>query len=114
MSPLKGFAVTPFAVICFTAGAVSAQASSFESFVKSYYDAEYAAHPVAATSAGIHDYDSKVDDLSASGVALSGARLHQALASLQAMDPHGLSPRDRDDREALIGHIKGELLDDEA
>jgi uncharacterized protein (DUF885 family) len=113
MSPLKGFAVTPFAVICFTAGAVSAQASSFESFVKSYYDAEYAAHPVAATSAGIHDYDSKVDDLSAAGLARNDARLHEALAALEAMNPQQLSPGDRNDREVLIGRIKGTLLDDE-
>lgn len=103
-----------FAVSLFSTYAASAPTASFESFVKSYYDGEYAAHPVTATSAGIHDCDSKLDDMSASGVALTGARLHQALASLQAMDPHGLSPGDRDDREALIGHIKGELLDDEA
>jgi hypothetical protein len=103
-----------FAVSLFSTYAASAPTASFESFVKSYYDGEYAAHPVTATSAGIHDYDSKLDDMSASGVALTGARLHQALASLQAMDPLGLGPRDRDDREALIGHIKGELLDDEA
>ncbi len=103
-----------FAVSLFSTHAVSAPTASFESFVKSYYDGEYSAHPVAATSAGIHDYDSKLDDMSASGVALTGARLHQALATLQAMDPHRLSPGDRDDREVLIGHIKGELLDDEA
>src|SRR5579863_4904777 len=103
-----------FAVSLFSTYAVSAPTASFESVVQSYYDGEYAAHPVAATSAGIHDYDSKLDDMSASGVARNGVRLHQALATLQAMDPHGLSPGDRDDREVLIGHIKGELLDDEA
>src|ERR1700723_4152185 len=111
---MKTFAAAGLVVIFIAAHAVPAEAPSFESFVKSYYDGEYAAHPVAATSAGIHDYDSKLDDMSASGVALTGARLHQALATLQAMDPHGLGPWDRDDREALIGHIKGELLDDEA
>ena len=102
-----------FAIILLSAHAVSAQTTSFESFVKSYYDGEYAAHPVAATSAGIHDYDSKVDDMSADRQARNSARLHEALATLQAMDPHGLSPGDRDDREVLMGRIKGTLLDDE-
>jgi len=102
-----------FAVSLFSAHAVSATTASFESFIKSYYDAEYAAHPVAATSAGIHDYDSRVDDMSADGQARNDARLHQALATLQAMDPRRLSPGDRDDREVLIGRIKGTLLDDE-
>lgn len=95
------------------AHAVSAQTASFEGFVKSYYDGEYAAHPVAATSAGIHDYDSKVDDMSAAGQARNSARLHAALATLQVMDPQQLSPGDRDDREVLMGRIKGTLLDDE-
>ena len=111
MLQMKTFAVAVLAVIA--ARAVSAQAASFESFAKSYYDGEYAAHPVAATSAGIHDYDSKVDDLSADGQARNDARLHEALAALQAMNPKQLSSADRDDREVLMGRIKGMLLDDE-
>jgi uncharacterized protein (DUF885 family) len=102
-----------FVIMLFGARAVSAQTASFESFVKSYYDGEYAAHPVAATSVGIHDYDSKVDDISAAGQARNSARLREALARLQAMDPHRLSPGDRDDRDVLMGRIKGTLLDDD-
>ena len=63
-----------FAVSLVSTHAVSAPAASFESFVKSYYDGEYAAHPVAATSVGIHDYDSRVDDMSADGQARNSAR----------------------------------------
>ena len=81
--------------------------------MKSYYDGEYAAHPIAATSAGIHDYDGKLDDMSAAGQARNDARLHEALAALAGMNPQPLSPGDRDDREVLIGRIKGTLLDDE-
>jgi hypothetical protein len=51
--------------------------------------------------------------MSADGQARNIARLHQALATLQAMDAHRLSPGERDDREVLIGHIKGALLDNE-
>ena len=110
---MKTFAAAGFAVIFITAVAAPAEAASFESFVKSYYDAEYAAHPVAATSAGIHDYDWKVDDMSAGGQARNDARLREALTALQGMNPQQLSPGDRDDREVLMGRIKGTLLDDE-
>ena len=91
----------------------AAQTPSFDSFVKSYYDGEYAAHPVTATRAGIHEYDGKIDDLSAEGQARDIARLHAALAALTAIAPASLSAGDRDDREVLIGTIKGALLDDE-
>src|SRR5580698_7323101 len=107
---MKKFAAAGLVVIFIAAHAVPAEAPSFESFAKSYYDGEYAAHPVAATSAGIHDYDSKVDDLSADGQARNDARLHEALAALQAMNPKQLSSADRDDREVLMGRIKGMLL----
>ena len=110
---MKTFAVAGLAVIFIAAYPIPAQAASFESLVKSYYDGEYAAHPVAATSAGIHDYDGKVDDMSAAGQARNDARLHEALAALAGMNPQQLSPGDRDDREVLMGRIKGTLLDDE-
>src|SRR6202050_5734016 len=86
-------------VMLFSARAVSAQTASFENFVKSYYEGEYAAHPGAATSVGIHDYDSRVADLRAAGQARNSARLREAPATLRAMDPHRLSSGDRDDRE---------------
>jgi uncharacterized protein (DUF885 family) len=113
MSHMKTIAAAVLAIILFAARTVSAQSVSFESVVKGYYDGEYAAHPIAATSAGIHDYDSKVDDMSADEQARNDARMHRALAALQGMNPRQLSPGDRDDREVLIGRIKGTLLDDE-
>jgi|HubBroStandDraft_1064217.scaffolds.fasta_scaffold00592_18 hypothetical protein len=101
------------AILLAAAPAAQAEAPSFESFVKGYYAAEFAAHPVSATRAGIHDYDSRVDDLSAEGHARDMARLHAALRALAAISPKGLSDEDRDDREVLIGTIKGALLDGE-
>ena len=91
----------------------SAQSPSFQSLVKSYYDAEFRAHPISATRVGIHDYDALVDDLSAEGVARNIARQHQALAAFSAIAPKSLSAAERDDREILLGTIKGALLDDE-
>jgi hypothetical protein len=89
------------------------QPSSFQSLVKSYYDAEFQAHPIIATRVGIHEYDTQVDDLSAEGFAKNIARLHAALAGFVAVSPESLTPMDRDDRDIMIGTIKGALLDDE-
>ncbi|MGB8843113.1 MAG: DUF885 domain-containing protein [Aliidongia sp.] len=92
----------------------SAQESqSFQDLVKSYYDAEFQAHPIAATRVGIHDYDMLVDDLSADGYAKNIARRQAALRSISAIALNSLTDLERDDREMLIGTIKGGLLDDE-
>ena len=93
------------------AGAPQAEAQSFANLVTSFYDGEFRAHPIAATSIGVHDYDAEVDDLSRDGQVKDTARLHTALDALTAIDPATLSAGDRDDREILINSIKGTLLD---
>ena len=93
------------------AGATPAEAQSFQNLVTTFYDNEFRAHPIAATSIGVHDYDAEVDDLSRDGQAKDTARLHTALDALTAIDPATLSAGDRDDREMLINSIKGTLLD---
>jgi uncharacterized protein (DUF885 family) len=105
----------PFLLASLLLGAAPGLAApiSFADFVKDYYDAEYAAHPVSATRAGLHQHDAELDDLSAQGYARNIARLHKALDALNAMDVKALEPMDRDDREVLTGVIKGQLLDDE-
>jgi uncharacterized protein (DUF885 family) len=92
-------------------GATPAEAQSFQNLVTTFYDNEFRAHPIAATSIGVHDYDAEVDDLSRDGQAKDTARLHTALDALTAIDPATLSAGDRDDREILINSIKGTLLD---
>jgi uncharacterized protein (DUF885 family) len=101
------------AVLVLAQPSALAQAPSFESVVKGYYDAEFLAHPISATRVGIHDFDTQVDDLSAEGVAKDIARRHAALDQFEAIDPKGLTPMERDDRDVLISTIKGALLDDE-
>jgi len=93
------------------AGATPAEAQSFQNLVTTFYDNEFRAHPIAATSIGVHDYDAEVDDLSRDGQAKDTARLHTALDALTAIDPATLSAGDRDDREMLMNSIKGTLLD---
>jgi hypothetical protein len=42
-----------------------AEAPTFQSLVQAYYSDEFRAHPIAATRIGVHDYDTKIDDLTA-------------------------------------------------
>ncbi|HTV34163.1 MAG TPA: DUF885 domain-containing protein [Methylocella sp.] len=93
------------------AGAAPAKAQSFQNLVETFYADELRAHPTAATDTGLHDYDGELDDLSRDGQAKNIARLHKALDAFTAFDPATLSDADRNDREMLIGNIKGKLLD---
>jgi uncharacterized protein (DUF885 family) len=93
------------------AGATPVEAQSFQNVVETFYDDEFRAHPIAATDIGVHEYDAEVDDLSGDGQAKNAARLNKALDAFTAIDPTTLSAGDRDDREMLIGSIKGKLLD---
>ena len=87
--------------------------ASYQEIVKAYYDDGFRAHPSLATSAGLHDYDAKLDDVSPAAHAAEAKRLKATLAGLTAVDPAGLNAGDRDDREVLIGQVKGELLYEE-
>ncbi len=87
--------------------------ASYAELVKAYYDDGFRAHPAQATFNGLHDYDGKLDDVSLAAHAAEAKRLKTALAAFQAIDPATLSPTDRDDRDVLIGQIKGELFYEE-
>ncbi len=63
MKPMTGAAL----VAAVLAGATPAEAQSFQNLVTTFYDNEFRAHPIAATSIGVHDYDAEVDDLSRDG-----------------------------------------------
>ena len=88
---------------------VEARPQSFSALVKAYYDGEFAAHPIMATRAGIHTYDTKIDDLSAKGREADIARLKAALEKFEDADPE--SERERNDRDIIIADIKADLLD---
>jgi hypothetical protein len=44
-------------VAALVVGATPAGAQSFQNLVKTFYDNEFRAHPIAATSIGVHVYD---------------------------------------------------------
>jgi uncharacterized protein (DUF885 family) len=66
--------------------------------------------PTAGTSAGLHQYDAKLEDYSAAGVAAEVAALHEYEKRVEAMDPAALDAPVAADREILLNNIKSELL----
>lgn len=64
--------------------------------------------PVAATVAGVHDYDDRLTDLTADGFAAREALADRWLARLENLDPYSLTLVDRMDRALLIAQLKGE------
>src|ERR1035438_2250178 len=66
--------------------------------------------PTAGTAAGLHQYDAKLEDYSAAGVAAEVAALHEFEKKVEAIDPSALDAPAAADREILLNNIKSELL----
>src|ERR1039457_4522574 len=66
--------------------------------------------PTNGTSAGLHQYDTKLEDYSAAGVAQEVAALHEFEKKVEAIDPGALDAPAAADREILLNNIKSELL----
>lgn len=99
--------------LIFAVGARAAPPSAYQTVVSDYFDGEWRASPTAATSAGLHDWDARLDDVSAPAHAREAARLTAILARLKAVDAASLSPIERDDRDILAARIDGQLLQEQ-
>jgi uncharacterized protein (DUF885 family) len=67
--------------------------------------------PTAGTSAGLHQYDSKLEDYSAAGVQRQVAALHVWEKKLLAIDPGALDAPAAADYAILLNSIRGTLLE---
>lgn len=67
-------------------------------------------HPSAATDLGIHSYDDRIEDVSASARQAESAALKTFRGSLAAIDPASLPLSAQLDREQLIRSLDAELL----
>jgi len=99
--------------LVFTVKAYAASPSAYQAVVSDYFDGEWRASPTTATSAGLHDWDAQLDDVSAPAHARETARLTAILARLKAVDGAALSPIERDDRDVLAARIDGQLLQEQ-
>jgi uncharacterized protein (DUF885 family) len=68
-------------------------------------------NPTAATIAGVHRYDERLEDYSLAGIRQRIQALHSFERRFQAIDGGALSERVRGDRELLLSNIRKQLLD---
>ena len=81
-------------------------------FLADQYFSEVYFHfaPTAGTSAGLHQYDSQLEDYSAASVQRQVAALHTYEAKIAAIDPSALDASVAGDRLMLLNSIKSTLL----
>jgi uncharacterized protein (DUF885 family) len=81
------------------------------SFVDDYFNALFEWSPSLATSTGFHEYDSKIEDLSAAAINRRIEKLKQLEAGIGQARRGRLTADEEIDAEILDGQIKAELLD---
>jgi len=84
--------------------------ASYATLATSYFHELFRDNPSTASDAGIHDYDSALDDLSAAHFASELATDKAVLAKLGAINPKSLSPEVQIDRQMLIYALEDDLL----
>src|SRR6202140_5398027 len=85
--------------------------AAFMALADDYFDNYYfPANPTAATTAGIHRYDERLEDFSRAGVQRQITALHAYLHRFEAVDASSLSERVQGDRELLLSSIRSSLL----
>jgi uncharacterized protein (DUF885 family) len=70
----------------------------------------YKFSPTAGTSDGLHEYDARLEDYSAAGVAREVAALHEYERKVEAIDTSALDAPAAADRDILLNSIKSKLL----
>jgi uncharacterized protein (DUF885 family) len=96
---------------CAHAARQPAPSKSFAEFVDAYYAAAFARSPSRATRVGVHDYDSKLDDLSRAGVEARIAELKDQRRQLAEIQRGNLLFDDAIDAQLIDGQIASALLD---
>jgi len=76
--------------------------------VRAFVDDRFALDPVAATIAGVHDYDARLGDLTAEGFAAREAFVETWLHRFEAASAESLPPGARTDRDLLVADLRGE------
>ncbi|HZC43879.1 MAG TPA: DUF885 domain-containing protein, partial [Acidobacteriaceae bacterium] len=85
--------------------------SAWTSLVNAYFDTVYLPfNPTAGTSAGLHQYDSKLEDYSQASLDKEAAALGTFEKKVAEFPAAQLSPSDQGDREFLLGTIRSQLL----
>jgi uncharacterized protein (DUF885 family) len=104
-----------FAIMLVAASRTAArhEASADEAFrnaVAEFIESELRMFPERATNLGDHRYDTRIDDLSAAGIADEARHAREWKGRFSSFDSRKLSPDNEADREWLVARCDGELL----
>src|SRR5688572_28396453 len=86
------------------------ETSPMPSFVDDYFNALFEWSPSFGTSVGLHQYDSKFEDLSAAAVEKRIQTLKEQDTRLAAIDRSRVSADEGMDADLIAGQIRAELL----
>jgi uncharacterized protein (DUF885 family) len=86
-------------------------APSLAAFVDDFFDAYFAWKPSEGTAAGFHQYDTRLEDRSASAVAKRVEKVKTLQKRLEQLRKGKLTPDEAIDAEVLDGLLRAELLD---
>jgi uncharacterized protein (DUF885 family) len=75
-----------------------------------YYWAQLEAEPPRGARLGYHQYDGRLPDISPAALAADEQRLRSTLRELEAIDPAGLSERERLEQQSALYEIRGDLF----
>jgi uncharacterized protein (DUF885 family) len=89
---------------------VASADTAWQAHVERFLDAYFQADPVAAVYAGRHEFDGRLPDLSAAGLARHVARLEAERGKTAGFDPATLSEASRREREYLLAALESELF----
>src|SRR5881628_3001723 len=95
---------------CCCRKAEQSRGSAMSQFVDDYFNAYFEWNPSTATSAGLHQYDHKIEDYSADAIAKRIENLKQFQSRLAGL-PSRRTADESIDIEILDGQIRAELLD---
>lgn len=105
----KAAFIALIASLSFIGAPAARAADTFSAFVDDYFAARFASRPTEGTEAGLHEYDTRLEDLSRARVEARAAELKKQLARLTTFERGKLGFDDGIDAEALDGEIRSEL-----
>ena len=87
-----------------------AESKEWDSYVNEFVEAYFVANPAFAVGAGRHEFDGKLTDWSAAGIANEIKRLHAAKDRVAAFQDTTLNERQRFERDYVASVIDGDLF----
>jgi hypothetical protein len=88
----------------------ASESKEWDSYVNEFLEAYFVAHPDFAVRAGRHEFDGKLPDFSATGIANEIKRLHAARDRVAGFQDSILNERQRFERDYVASVIDGDLF----